>query len=68
MIGWLVIGILAIILVLPCVLLSSFYADKVEVELCKRCIYEAWRNGKTGPCSRCIDCDHFERRAENGNS
>lgn len=66
MIGWLVIGILAIILVLPCVLLSSFYADKVEAELCKRCIYEEWRNGKGGPCYRCIDCDHFERKVEDG--
>lgn len=62
---WLIIGILAVILVVPCVVLSNFYANKVASELCKHCIYQGWE-GKESPCYRCIDCDHFERKVEDG--
>lgn len=64
MIVWLIIGILAILFVLPCLLVAG--RTTRNEEMCKHCIYEEWRNGKGGPCYRCIDCDHFERKVEDG--
>lgn len=63
--NWLIIGILAGLFIVPCVVWSGIRSRKVTTEMCGHCIYQGWE-GKESACYRCIDCDHFERKVEDG--
>lgn len=58
---WLIIIFLAIIFVLPLLIYAGIHSKKVAREFCSHCIYAGWE-GKTSPCYRCMEADHFERK------
>ena len=60
---FLFIGILAVLLVLPCLIVSG-RSSKNE-EICKQCIYAEFAKDNS-PCCICANSDRFERNVDDG--
>lgn len=62
MIAILIVGILAIIFVLPCLIIAGRASRNEEV--CEQCIYAKFV-GHNSPCFICAAGDRFERKVDN---